>query len=81
MGLRKSFDPMLDFRSEASIADFPMKYQFERATASQVLGAFVAFSMFGESPRHIGRDARVETAICAAQQIDAPAFHYRLMIA
>ena len=80
MGLRKSLDPMLDSRSEASIADFPMKYQLEWATAAQVFGALLAFSVLGESSRHVGRNARVETSICATQQIDAPGFHHRLMI-
>ena len=62
---------MLEPQGIATVACNVLEHEFDRQSASQVLGAARPTTMFLEAPPDIERDARVETAIGAAQDIDA----------
>ena len=81
MRLWELLHSVFDFRREASIADFPIKDEFERAAPAQILSAFLAVGVLSEPPRYICRDACIETAIRTAKQVNTPGGQDRLMFA
>ena len=66
---------MLDPARVAAVPDLTPVYQCQRSASAEIPRAFVAVFVFRQAAFDVGRDAGVQAAIGAADQVDTPRGH------